>query len=133
MEKKLKRVAEWCGFQVEVDEEVEVDANMRMVRHHAPTWPVLVDIMMKNIPIAERIYFEKESKKSLPLNLNAANIAALVGKVIFVVMLIKFSCWSSMGIFHMPSELKFLGSGQIQLQLLLSQYSMETLHWYFLI
>ena len=46
----------------------------------APPWPVVVDIMIKHIPEAEKIYFEKEQNKGLRLIFNLTNIIAIYGK-----------------------------------------------------
>jgi hypothetical protein len=53
------------------------------IKLEAPPWPVVVDIMIKHIPEAEKIYFEKEKNKGLRLMFNLTNIIAIIGKVMY--------------------------------------------------
>ena len=56
---------------------------MAKVFKEAPDWPVVVENLMKEVPIAEKIYYTKEMNKGLVLSFNIPNISALIGKVMF--------------------------------------------------
>lgn len=60
----------------EIDDEEEAKVKME-----APSWPVIVEIMIKNVPEAEKIYYEKEKNKGLRLMFNLTNVLAIYGKI----------------------------------------------------
>lgn len=61
-------------------EEIEETQNDK-IKIDAPPWPVVVELMMKNIPEAEKIYFEKEKNRSVKLMFNLTNFMAILGKI----------------------------------------------------
>jgi hypothetical protein len=76
---KVKKLGRFLGFDVDDIEDVE-DSHAPTVRIDAPPWSVVVEIMMKNIPEAEKIYFEKEKHRSVRLMFNTTNLSAVLGK-----------------------------------------------------
>jgi hypothetical protein len=51
------------------------------VKQESPPWPMVVDMLVTNVPIAEKIYFDKEKTKGLVLIFNLTNISAIYGKI----------------------------------------------------
>jgi hypothetical protein len=80
VDKRTRKLGMFLGFEVDdiEDDEIMKDSKIKM---EAPPWPNIVDMLVTQVPIAERIYFEREKNKGLVLIFNLTNISAIYGKI----------------------------------------------------